>query len=573
MKKVDLVQGSPEWHAHRAVHKNASDIAVIMGIDKNRKRDDFIRECATGIGEDIDSFMQRRFDDGHEYEKLARPIADEIVGQELFPVVGTKVISGVNFSASFDGVPIDGSIVWEHKGLNQDLAEKIPAGVIDKMYAVQMEVQLAVSGASKALFMASKNGDRETEVHCWYESTPGLLDEIVSACVQFDKDVEDYEPVAEIVEPVAAPAGTLPAIQYNLNGLQITSNLDEYRAAAEQLVEASKLPMTTDQEFADAEVRNKALRKAVKNISGVCERVIQEVSDIYQFRETLKGIGEHLRQAALNGERQVTARKEQVRFEIFMAAKVKLTEHCEMLEDEIGYAWLSDYVKADFAGAAKGRSKLSSAQSAVNDELARAKIEADAVARKIRENLKTLAEDASEYNFLFADVSQIIYKEPDDFGALVRDRVAAHKAEIARKEEAARKAEEQRRKEAEEALRKKEEARKAEEERKIAERKAEQERKAQADADRKAKEEHDEAVRKNEEAYKRADDDAADAVRKEEDARRAAENNSEPVAQETPSSICDEITSDLLVKGIPLEYADLVAKLIVGGNVARVYCK
>jgi len=61
--------------------------------------------------------------------------------------------------------------------------------------------------------------------------------------------------------------------------------------------------------------------------------------------------------------------------------------------------------------------------------------------------------------------------------------------------------------------------------------------------------------------------------RHESESQAAEKNNSEPVALVAPSSICEVIISDLLVKGIPLEYARSVAILIVGGNVARVYCK
>jgi predicted phage-related endonuclease len=28
---VKLVQGSPEWHAHRAQYRNASETAIVMG--------------------------------------------------------------------------------------------------------------------------------------------------------------------------------------------------------------------------------------------------------------------------------------------------------------------------------------------------------------------------------------------------------------------------------------------------------------------------------------------------------------------------------------------------------------
>ena len=32
----DLIQGSPEWHAHRAAHFNASDTPAMMGVSDRK---------------------------------------------------------------------------------------------------------------------------------------------------------------------------------------------------------------------------------------------------------------------------------------------------------------------------------------------------------------------------------------------------------------------------------------------------------------------------------------------------------------------------------------------------------
>jgi hypothetical protein len=74
----------------------------------------------------------------------------------------------------------------------------------------------------------------------------------------------------------------------------------------------------------------------------------------------------------------------------------------------------------------------------VATELARCKIEANAVADRIQANLTTLRELASEHTFLFADTAQLVLKANDDLTALVKSRIADHKAAEAAKEEATR---------------------------------------------------------------------------------------------------------------------------------------
>ena len=71
----NLVQGSSAWHAYRATHDNASDAPTIMGCGSYKTREQLIAEYATGIRPEVDAATQRRFDAGHRFEALARPLA------------------------------------------------------------------------------------------------------------------------------------------------------------------------------------------------------------------------------------------------------------------------------------------------------------------------------------------------------------------------------------------------------------------------------------------------------------------------------------------------------------------
>jgi len=48
MKIVNLIQGTPEWHAHRAQHFNASDAPAMLGASTNQIR--VLRGAANGQG-------------------------------------------------------------------------------------------------------------------------------------------------------------------------------------------------------------------------------------------------------------------------------------------------------------------------------------------------------------------------------------------------------------------------------------------------------------------------------------------------------------------------------------------
>src|ERR1019366_2217586 len=135
MIKINLVQGSPEWKAHRATALNASDAPAMMGKSPYKTRDQLIKERATGIIPEVDDATQRRFNNGHIFESLARPLAEEIIGDELSPVTG---MNG-KFSASFDGCTFDESVIFEHKTLSDRIRAAKSAYELPKDLRIQME--------------------------------------------------------------------------------------------------------------------------------------------------------------------------------------------------------------------------------------------------------------------------------------------------------------------------------------------------------------------------------------------------------------------------------------------------
>ena len=154
----NLIQGSQEWHAYRAAHDNASDAPAMMGCSAYKTREQLLAERATGITPEVDSATQSRFDAGHRFEALARPLAEKIMEEDLYPCTGS--VEGSRLSASFDGLTLLEDVALEHKTLNQRLraALEVPGCTgadLPMEYQIQMEQQCAVSDCERILFMAS----------------------------------------------------------------------------------------------------------------------------------------------------------------------------------------------------------------------------------------------------------------------------------------------------------------------------------------------------------------------------------------------------------------------------------
>ena len=440
MKILNLVQGTPEWIAARTNYFTASEAPAMLGLSKYKSRDQLLREKATGVTEDVDAAKQRLFDAGHDAEDGARPIVEAMIGEDLFPATGTLVVEGLPLLASFDGINMAEDTCWENKLYRADLAQDIEAGEIDDLYWPQLEQQLLVSGAERVYFTAS-DGTKENTIGIWYASVPARRRRLIASWKQFAEDLANYKPAEVIPAAVATPINELPALNIQIIGNVVASNLADWKGVVTQRIDAINTNLQTDQDFADADAMTKFLDDGEKKIDLVKAQAQAQAEPIDTLFRALDEIRESMRQKRLSLEKLVKARKESIRSEIMQSGQAELTAHIKALNKRLARVMMPA-IPADFAGAMKGKKTVDSLKSAVSTVLANAKVEADTTAERIEANLSILDALAGEYMTLFADLASIANKQTDDFTALVKTRIAEHKEseEKRRQEEQARQA-------------------------------------------------------------------------------------------------------------------------------------
>ena len=437
MQIVNLVQGSHEWHAHRCNHFNASDTPAMMACSSYKTRSELVKELATGIVDaEIDPATARRFADGHRFEALARPLAEEIIGDELSPCVGTLG----KFSASFDGLTFMGDDAFEHKTLNNTLRTAMVPGCtgadLPLQYQVQMEHQAMVSGCERILFMASEwrldDGTGEwvlvEERHCWYEPNPELRAKIVAGWEQLEKDVAAYDPAAERpAAAVAEPVESLPAVVVQVNGaLTVTGNLNEFGQALHGFIANMKPKPETDQDFANAEAECKILKKAEDALDASEDTALSSISPVEQFRRLKADLKNLARTTRLAREKQVAAEKEARRVALVTGAQQELDQHVAALNQRLGANWLPR-IAGGFAETIKGMKSLDSMRDKVAVALTNAKHDANQLADRLEANRKHLEQEDGDWIALFADFAAVGTKEAEDFQALAALRINKHK--------------------------------------------------------------------------------------------------------------------------------------------------
>lgn len=429
----DDIQGSPEWKINRKTKRNASEAPIVMGASKNVTRTEFLDMKALGTEQEFSEWFEKNIlDRGHRVEALARPIAEAIVGEELYPISASS--DDGYLSASFDGCTMLEDIIWECKQYNESKAADVREGRIPECDVWQVIHQLVVSGAEKCLYMVT-DGTEDNTVHVWRSLNAGEEKTLRAAWALFDKDAESHQPAEPEFIPEGKAPDSLPALHIEVTGMVTASNLEQFKGHALAVIGGINKDLQTDEDFADAEKTVKWLGDVESRLDAAKEHALSQTASIDELFKALDDIKENARRTRLDLDKLVKARKEARKGEIRQEAVDAYRAHIEALNTRLGRVRLPD-IAADFAGAMKGKRTISSLKDAVSVELARVKIASSEKADHIERNLKMV--DAAGHPFLFADIQQLALKDSGDLAELIKARIANHEAEEKRKEDAQR---------------------------------------------------------------------------------------------------------------------------------------
>ena len=422
MNIIEAAQGSAEWLQVRARHFTASEAPAMLGLSKYKTRQELLREKATGLTEEVDANKQRLFDAGHAAEAAARPLAEAYLQEDLFPATGSAEIDGLPLLASFDGLNMEETLVWENKLASVAVEAMIASGDLDGTYWPQVEQQLMVSGASRALF-TSCDGEKITD-KLWYESKPERRQQIIAGWKQFAEDLANYQHVEAAPVATAAPINELPALMVEITGSVTASNLAQWKEIVTERIAGINTDLQTDTDFANADAMVKFLDDGEKRIDLVKSQAQANAADIDRVFRALDEIKASMRAKRLELDKLVTRRKDSIKIEIMQAGKDQLAAHIAGLNKRLAKVQMPP-IAADFAAAIKGKRNLESMRGAVADLVAAKKIESNALADLIQINLIALAAVGS-HAFLFNDYAALVLKAPDDLALAIKSRIQDH---------------------------------------------------------------------------------------------------------------------------------------------------
>lgn len=143
---LKVVQGSPEWIEHRKHHRNASETPAVLGVSPWVTPYKLWLERTGRATPQVTPAMLH----GTRLEPVAREAYEALTGHVMEPLV---LVEG-DYSASLDGITMDGSLILEikcpFKGRDSEVWKQAEAGILPEQYLWQVEHQLFVSGAALA---------------------------------------------------------------------------------------------------------------------------------------------------------------------------------------------------------------------------------------------------------------------------------------------------------------------------------------------------------------------------------------------------------------------------------------
>lgn len=389
MKILDCVQGTPEWHeARRTYYRTASSASAMMGASPYQTRADLIRRVATGIEQDHDDATKARFAKGHEIEAMARPMAEEIVGEALYPVTATT--DDGYLLASFDGLTMGEDVACECKSWNEDKVRRMLAdGLVPLEDRYQVMQQLAVMGSTSRVLYMVTDGTLDNCECLWMVASGNEYATLAPHWAQFDLDVMNYQHVESAQALVGEVLSELPSVFVQVEGRVVAGDMRAHRATVSKWVQALPSVFETDQDFVNGAQAVKDCANAEASLAALLQQVLGQMVEVDEVIRLINESKAEIAAARLRIDKLVKSEKENRRAALVMAAHEEIRQHRDALNKRIGGAWMP-ITPHPFGDVVKGLKSLKSMEDKLATAIAQAKVAESAMADRIQANREAL---------------------------------------------------------------------------------------------------------------------------------------------------------------------------------------
>lgn len=218
-----------------------------------------------------------------------------------------------------------------------------------------------------------------------------------------------------------------------LTGKITTTNFDEWKTDLLAQIASAKRDLKSDDDFANAENAVKTIKAGELALKNAKISALEQAAEIQKLFAGIDEVTEDARQARLSLERQIKARKIEIRDEIIDAGMADidtfLAEQPEIFQTHNEHQFANTDTLESMA---KGKRTTKSLQTAITKAVMSVKKAITDKVGAFNDNENTLAKIDTSLQSLFQDRSTLLNMPADDLVATIEKRIAFFEEEQAR---------------------------------------------------------------------------------------------------------------------------------------------
>ncbi|QTA91427.1 hypothetical protein [Desulfonema magnum] len=218
-----------------------------------------------------------------------------------------------------------------------------------------------------------------------------------------------------------------------LKGEIQSSNFDEWKHDLITQIQSINTKLTTDDDFMSAIEHVKLFKTAEKFLKDAKQSAINQAADIQKLFTAIDEISEEARQARLSLDRQIRARKQEIKEKCIQSGIEAVRAFIDLKSDDFQLTDHSVYLdRGRFETAVKGKSAIKRIKSTISSLCDTIKSEISQKAAEVTNNGAKLDALPDRYKLLFQDRNSLLTLSSQELHLTIEKRIALFNEENAK---------------------------------------------------------------------------------------------------------------------------------------------
>lgn len=213
----------------------------------------------------------------------------------------------------------------------------------------------------------------------------------------------------------------------SITGQVTHTNFNAWREQMLARIASVKTELATDEDFAEAQEQVKNFKVAEKALDEAKVSAQEQSADIHRLFHAIDQVKARIRATRLTLNRQVTARKSEIKNALVNQAIHEVREYIQLRDEDYNIINSSDFTQRyEYTEAIKGKSSLNAAKHALETLCNTKRSQVNAQLQKAAINAKNLDAIQEQYLFLFPDKKTLLRMCEEELDEVIKKRIGEY---------------------------------------------------------------------------------------------------------------------------------------------------